>query len=205
MLAADIVCIAILFFMYLFTSTFHVFTQYIAMAVQLMVIPPAALIALSVLWKGTVPLIICLLGIVLMHNAVILPYLEPDAREVTAGGRFFLGLGMVAFSMITAYQPTVLFTRNRPESLECEWSKYPVWQDNMLLTDGRTDRSVSVKSLMTDVERYLMWRYEYILAVIYGTPNLVRPNGLVPKDSTIVRDRESGQMIGKPRYTGFFM
>jgi hypothetical protein len=119
---------------------------------------------------------------------------------------FFLGVAMVAFSIIIAYRPSLLFTRNRPESLESEWSKYQVWHDNALLADGRPERSVPVKNLMTDQDRYLLWRYEYILADIYGTPHLVRPGGLVPKDSTrIFRDKESGRMIGKARYTGFFM
>jgi hypothetical protein len=226
LLAIDIVCIVILFFMHLFTSTFQVFTQEIATAVQIAAMVLVSFIALSVVWKGIVPLIICILGIVLMHNSVILPYYaEPQPGEATFGGttftwtlytptavsvaasmHFFLGVAMVAFSIIIAYRPSLLFTRNRPESLESEWSKYPVWHDNALLADGRPERSVPVKSLMTDQDRYLLWRYEYILADIYGTPHLVRPGGLVPKDSTrIFRDKESGRMIGKARYTGFFM
>jgi hypothetical protein len=119
---------------------------------------------------------------------------------------FFLGVMMVALGMIIAYRPSLLFARNRPESLETEWSKYPMWHDNTLLADGRTERSVPVKSLMTDQDRYLLWRYEYVLADIYGTPHLVEPDGMVPKDSTrIFRDKDSGRVIGKARYTGFFM
>lgn len=224
LLAVDIICIVLLFFMHLLASTFQVFTQDIAIIIQLAAIVPAAFIALSLIWKGVVPVIICVLGVVLMHNSVILPYYEPEPGQVEIEGRvfswtyytptsvsvgsnmnFFLGLGMFSFSMIIAYRPTILFTRNRPESLENEWSKYPIWQDNTLLADGRTNRSVLVKSLMSDQDRYLLWRYEYILAVIYGTLHLARPNGLVPKDSTIMRDQETGRVLGKPRYTGFFM
>ena len=226
LLAADIVCIALLFFMHLFTSTFQVFTQDVAIVFQLAAIAPAAFIALSVVWKGMVPLIICFLGIVLMHNSVILPYFEPEPIEYTIPGidrvftwtyytpesvdvgssmNFFLGFGMAAFSIIIAYRPSMLFTKNRPESLDDEWSKYPMWQDNTLLAGGSTERSVPVKSLMTDQDRYLLWRYEYVLTVVNGTPHLVRPNGMVPADSAIVRDRESGRVIGRPRYTGYFM
>jgi hypothetical protein len=224
LLAADIVCIVLLFFMHIFTSTFQVFTPEFTTAVQVTAIALAAFIALSMVWKGVVSLIICILGIVLMHNSVILPYFEPEPGEVTIEGRlftwtyytpmsvsvgstmnYFLGLGMVAFSMIIAYRPSVLFTRNRPESMESEWSKYPVWHDNTLLADGKTEQSVPVKSMMTDQDRYLLWRYEYVLVNIYGTPHLVRPNGLVPKDSSIMRDSGTGRVIGKPRYSGFFM
>lgn len=223
LLAANIACIMLLFFMHLFTSTIRVFTPEVATAFQLAAIAPAVFIALSVVWKGVVPLIICVLGIVLMHNSVVLPYFQPESGEATVGSRlitwtyftpmsvsvgssmnFFLGLCMVAFSIIIAYRPSVLFTRNRPESLDDEWSKYPLWQDNVLLAGGSTERSVSVKSLMTDEDRYLLWRYEYVLAVVHGTPHLVRPDGLVPGGSTIVRDGDSGRVLGKPRYTGFF-
>jgi len=51
-----------------------------------------------------------------------------------------------------------------------------------------------------------LWRYEYILADIYGTPHLVMPTALVPKDSThILREKDSGLVIGKARYNGIFM
>lgn len=226
LLAIDIVCIVLLFFIHLFTSTLQTLTPEIISAVQISAIVLVAFIVLSVVWKGIVPLIICILGIALMYSSVILPYYsEPEPGEATSGNtriaytlftrvavstaaniHFFLGVSMVALSIIIAYRPSLLFTRNRPQSLESEWSKYPVWYDNTLLADGREERSVPVKSLITDQDRYLLWRYDYILADIYGTPHLVMPNGLVPKDSTrIFRDKDSGRVMGKARYSGFFM
>lgn len=210
LLATDIVCIVVVFFTSLFTLTFQVLAQEVATAVQIAALVPISFIVLSVVWKGIVPLIICILGIVLMYYSVMLPYYPTPQPAITVASNlhFFLGLGvaMVVFSIIIAYRPSWLFTRNRPESLDSEWSKYLVWHDNTLLADGRQERSIPVKSLMTDQDRYLLWRYEYVLADIYGTPHLVRPDGLVPKDSTrIFRDKDSGRMMGKARYTGFFM
>jgi hypothetical protein len=224
LLVANIVSIILLFFIHLSASTFQIFTQEIATAVQIAVTALTAFIVLSVVWKGVLPLIICILGIVLVHYSVIITLYPPELGDVNVGGtkftyplstptvgsaanmHFFLGVAMVAFSAIIAYQPSLLFARNRPESLESEWSKYPMWQDNTILADGRQEPSVPVKSLMTDQDRYLLWRYEYVLADIYGTPHLVRPGGMVPKDSTrIFRDKDSGRVMGKARYTGFFM
>jgi hypothetical protein len=226
LLATDIVCIVLLFFLHLFTSTFQTFIQEVVTAIQIAAIMLISFIALSVLSKGTVPLIICVLGIVLIHNSVILPYYSepqpgeayfgdvkftwtlysPTAVSMGASMNFFLGLSMVAFSIIIAYRPSLLFTKNRPESLDSEWFKYPVWQDNVLLADGTMESSIPVKNLMTDEERYLLWRYEYILATIYGVPHLVRPQGYVPEGSTSIhRDKESGRIMGKARYTGYFM
>jgi hypothetical protein len=226
LLATDIVCIIILFFLHLFPSTFQFFIQENVSAIQIAAILLVSSIVLSVVWKGIVPMVICVLGIVLIHNSLILPYYSkpqpgeasfgevkftwtlytPTAVSMGASMNFFLGVSMVIFSIIIAYRPSLLFTRNRPDSVDSEWLKYPLWHDNTLLADGRTEYSVPIKMLMTDQERYVLWRYEYILASIYGTPHLVRPEGYVPKYSTsIYRDRESGQIIGKARYNGFFV
>ena len=226
LLATDIVCIVVLFFLHLFPSTFQFFIQENLNAIQIAAIVLVSPIALSVVWKGVVPIVICVLGIVLIHNSLILPYYAqpepgeasfgevkftwtlytPTAVSMGASMNFFLGLSMVIFSIIIAYRPSLLFTKNRPDSVDSEWLKYPLWHDNTLLADGRTEYAVPIKMLMTDQERYVLWRYEYILASIYGTPHLVRPEGYVPKYSTsIYRDRESGRIIGKARYKGFFI
>ena len=226
LVATDIICIVLLFFLHLFPSILPLFIEESVNAIQIAAIILVSFIAISVIWKGIVPLVICVLGIVLIHNSVILPYYsEPQPGEATFGEvkfrwtlytptavsmgvamNFFLGVSMVAFSIIIAYRPSLLFTRNRPDSVDSEWMKYPLWQDNTLLADGRTEYSIPIKRLMTDQDRYILWRYEYILANIYGTPHLVRPEGYVPKYSTsIYRDRESGRMIGKARYMGFFI
>lgn len=226
LLAVSIVCMALLFFLQLFTSTFQVFTREVVNAVHLAATVLVVFIVLSVVAKGVLPLIICILGIVLMYYSVLLPYYSdpelgdssprgtkftyplftPSLAGTSANMHFFLGVSTVSLGMIIGYRPSLLFTRSRPESLDSEWSKYQVWHDNTLLAQGGMEPSVPVKSLMTDQERYLLWRYEYVLADIYGTPHLVKPNGLVPNDSTrVLRDKDSGQVIGKARYSGFFM
>jgi hypothetical protein len=50
---------------------------------------------------------------------------------------------------------------------------------------------------MTDEEKYLLWRYEYILTDVYDVPYLVKPDENVPRSSTILRDNVSRTMIGK--------
>jgi hypothetical protein len=70
---------------------------------------------------------------------------------------------------------------------------------------GYHELSVSLKSLMTAEERYLLWRYEFVLTDIFGTPYLVRPDDFVPASSTIVRDKASRSMIGKAKYMGYFV
>lgn len=218
--AIDIVCIVVLFFMHLFMSTLDVLPPQVTSAVQVAAAIPVAFIALSVLWKGVVPLVICTLGIVLMYSAITLPYYQEDSSQFGENARrrynpeaalmetnlhFFLGAAMAALSITIVRRPSILFTRNRPESLDSEWSRYPVWHDNVLLADGHAEPSVSVKSLMTDQDRCLLWRYEYVLASVHGAPHLVSPQGMVPKGSSVLRDKESGRVMGKARYNGYFM
>src|SRR5689334_6550791 len=79
----DILCMVLLFFLHLFSITFHIFTTEIVSIVQVTAIVLVAFVALSVVWKGIVPIIICTLGIVLMHNSIILPYYTtPEVNEI---------------------------------------------------------------------------------------------------------------------------
>src|SRR5215203_2438482 len=122
LLATDIICIVVLFFLHLFPSTFQFFSQENVNAIQIA-------------------------AIVLIHNSLILPYYAqpqpgeasfgevtfrwtlytPTAVSMGASMNFFLGISMVIFSIIIAYRPSLLFTRNRPDSVDSEWLKYPLW------------------------------------------------------------------------------
>src|ERR687895_343905 len=99
LLATDIVCIILLFLLQLFPSTFQ-FVQENVNAIQIAALMLVSPIALSVLWKGIVPIVICVLGIVLIHNSLILPYYsEPQPGEAS--------FGEVKFTW-TLYTPTAV-------------------------------------------------------------------------------------------------
>lgn len=218
--------VALLFMLYFFSTAARVPAPAVAVFVNAFAIVLVSFIFATVVWKGLVPAVICMLGIVLVHNAIILPYYPPSvpafpeellgnraaaepSAEVSAivatAMHFFLGLGMIAFAMIIAYRPGFLFARNRPPPVEDQWSRYPVWYDNIKLVGDHREQMVPAKSLMEDRDRYLVWRYEYVLAKIYGTPHLVRPLGLVPKKETeFVRDEETGLLVGKAKHSGYF-
>lgn len=229
LLIVNCVSIALLFLLHVFSAVVPVFAPAVGNLVNVFAIVLVSFIFASVVWKGVVPAVICMLGVVLMHNAIILPYYPPGgptfpdfmikgqdfttssseqvSSQVATTMHFFLGLGMVALAITLAYRPGFLFARNRPRPEEDEdiWSKYPIWYDNIKLVGDHREQMAQAKSLMEDKDRYLVWRYEYVLAYIYGTAHLVRPDGLVPKkDTTFVRDEESGLLIGKARHSGYF-
>ncbi len=225
LLASNAISIVLLFFLHFFIPAYQLLIYENPLAIQIVTVILVSAISLSVVCKGLVPIIICILGIILIHNSMILPfYTEPQPGEASFGDvkftwtlytptavsvgadmNFYLGISMVILSLIIAYRPSLLFTRNRPDPIDSDWLKYPLWHDHTLLANGRKEYSVSINSFVTDEERYVLWRYEYILANIYGDPHLVRPGGYVPKYSTsIYRDKESGRIIGKARYNGIF-
>lgn len=197
-----------------------------AYAVNIGAIVLAGFLFFTIAWKGLIPAAIGVLGVVLLHNAIIMPYHPPGEgalprllfadRDLASGQEraagmavtvhFLLGFGMVVLAMMVGYAPRLLFVRNRPEERDSIWAKYPIWYDNVKLAGRHFEPLVPARSLMEDKDRYLLWRYEYVLASIYGTHHLVRPDGLVPvRSMEFVRDRESGLLMGKGRFNGYFV
>jgi hypothetical protein len=155
-------------------------------------------------------------GIVIPSYALTLPtqsyfkgvriLLDQHIVSMATESYFFLGMAMVALSMILAYKPSLLYLKNRPKSLNSLWSEYQLWyDDNIRIAGEYSEPSVPLKSLMSEQEKYLLWRYEYILTSIYDTTYLVKPDALVPKSSNIFRDKQSGRVIGMAKYNGYFI
>lgn len=215
LLALSIVSITLLFLFHLYLLMSKIDPGSISEKfVTLTTIALVSIVAVSVVWKGIAPAALCAIGLTLICVGTLFPtYAASMVGEVyhrashgfateqsvlnQTHGYFFLGIGMVIFSIIIAYKPTLLYTRNRPEPMHIVWEKYPIWYDSTKAMGKYDESSVSLKSLMTDEENYLLWRYEYILTEIYGAPHLVKPDEYVPKGSTILRDKASGTMIGK--------
>jgi hypothetical protein len=226
LIALNIFSLVLMFVAFLLTFAIHLYPGELLIVLHVATFVSAGLIVLSLAPKGPIPVVISLIGIVLAYNAIVSPLYVTSVEGQTILGRqrivsaptsseslqvdrplhFFLGLSMVVFSTIIAYRPSMLFTRNRPPHSEDEWSGYPIWQDNSLLADGRTKPVIPVKNMMSEEDKHLLWRYEYVVVSIYGSLHLVKPNGMVPRDSTVlVRDKVSGRIYGKAKFTGLFM
>ncbi|HEY9399042.1 MAG TPA: hypothetical protein VIP29_04000 [Nitrososphaeraceae archaeon] len=179
------------------------------------------LVFLSILLKGIVPVAISCLGIVLLYGSTVMPSiatgsLGPFYYKASIGdlnfeainrgshGFFLLGIAMVVFSMIVAYKPHILYTRNRPVSAEKLWDKYPKWDEKLQLAGTTTESLIRLPNLLSDTEKYLLWRYEFILAIIYDTVYQVPTNSYVPESSKILREPKSHKIIGLSKY-GYFI
>jgi hypothetical protein len=179
------------------------------------------LLSLIVITKGIVPIAINCLGIVLIYGSIVVPvlgqnmlgtiYYKASIGNVTDAslyhgslGFLFLGIFMFMMSVIIGYKPSILYTRNRPQSMETFWSKYPIWKKELMWIGIRNRSLINVASLMSEKERYLLWRYEYILASINQSLFLVPINSFIPSDSVLMRERSSGKIMGMDKYIGYF-
>jgi len=176
---------------------------------------------ISILLKGIVPVAITSLGIVLLYGSIVLPsittnslgplyykasfgYLNFEAINRGTHGFFLLGVAMVVLGMIVAYKPYILYTRNRPLSADQLWAKYPKWNEKLQLASTKTESLIGLPSMMSDTEKYLLWRYEFILVDIYGTVYQVPIYSYVPVSSIIMREPKSHKIIGASKYGYFF-
>lgn len=176
---------------------------------------------ISILLKGLVPVAISCLGIVLLYGSIAIPsaignslgpfyykaytgYLNLETINRGTHGFFLLGVAMVILGMIVAYKPHILYTRNRPIPAEQLWTNYPDWSENLQLATTKTDSLIGLPSLLNDTDRYLLWRYEFVLVRIYGTVYRVPIYSYVPTSSTVMRESKSGRVIGASKY-GYFI
>lgn len=140
----------------------------------------AASLSLTVITKGIVAFAINSLGIALIYGGIVIPSFElamvgqvyykawrgnisENALYSGSLGLFVLGLSMIIFSFIIGYKPTVLYTKNRPAPMEAYWSKYPIWHKELQWTALKNGSLVKLPLLMNAKDKYLLWRYEYVL------------------------------------------
>ena len=179
------------------------------------------IIPLAIVHKGIVPIAIVGIGLPLLYAGTVIPItitsspsIYGNSEEILfiAEGYFLLGLSMMAFSIISAYKPSILYVKNRPKDTgDMNQEGYPLWDKkyggaNHVISVGRFDDEVNIplKDLMSETETYLLWRYSYVLVSIQGIRYLASPNSCVPNSSIILRD-ENGRMIGKGRFSSYLV
>ena len=59
-------------------------------------------------------------------------------------------------------------------------------------------RLIPLTSLLTFAEQNLVARFKLITVIIGGKKYLVSPYDWIPEGSTVVRDKESGSVLGIP-------
>jgi hypothetical protein len=126
------------------------------------------------------------LGYGIKHIAVIAPNSVAD--------RFFIvGVFALAFCLAIAIRPNFFKPKDSQEL------PYPIWKhqrDLELVKGSNAKRLIPISSLITFAEQNLVTKYKFITVIIGGRKFLTSPYEWVPEDSSVVRDKESGSIIG---------
>ena len=126
------------------------------------------------------------LGYGIKHIAIIAPNSVADRY-------FIVGVFTLAFCLAIALKPSFFKPKDSQDI------PYPIWKhrrDLELVKGSNATRLIPLLSLMTFAEQNLVAKYKYITVIIGGKKFLVSPYEWVPEDSTVMRDKESGSIIG---------
>ncbi|MFQ5969986.1 MAG: hypothetical protein ACE5J2_05790 [Nitrososphaerales archaeon] len=110
---------------------------------------------------------------------------------------FIIGFSAMILSLVIALKPSVFYAKGSRTGLA-----YPIWSnaaDPKSVYGPNILRMIPVMALLTSAERYLVAKYRYIQVVIGGTMYFASPADWVPEGSIVMRDKESGSLLGIPK------
>ncbi|MBI5378082.1 MAG: hypothetical protein HZA82_05605 [Thaumarchaeota archaeon] len=100
---------------------------------------------------------------------------------------FYFGMGL-----LLAYKPTIFYVRNRlPDE-----SPYPVWNIKAATMTQFSPSLIALKSLLSEKERWIVFRYKFVLVSIDDKIYLVRPNDVVPENAMVLRSKSGQSLLG---------
>jgi len=100
---------------------------------------------------------------------------------------FYFGMGL-----LLAYKPTILYARNRlPDE-----SPYPVWNSKTATMTQFSPSLIALKSLLSEKERWIVFKYKFVLVSIDDKIYLVRLNDVVPENAIVLRSKSGQSLLG---------
>src|SRR5919202_6755693 len=184
-----------------------------------LVIPLLLLFVLSTFWRGSIQTFLSLAGAITVYAGMFYVYarasgletLPPiitnklgvgrivatSSTETVADLYFIIGLLALILCVIISIKPSLF----RAKGTEVRTS-YPVWsskEDQRVELGTNIVILVTVTGLLSSTERYLVAKYKYIVVKIGRTIYFVSPEDWVPEGSIIIRDKESGSLLGIPK------
>jgi hypothetical protein len=197
---------------------------YIRQGIDSILVTLLALFVFSIFWRGSIPTFLSLAGAASVYAGMFYVYAKaagfptfspfiihkyPAARilesiPVTSTANFYFLVGMFALilSIVIALKPSFFHAKGSRFK-----QPYEVWTSNDYLESSSSVYSrqmVPVDGLLTFTERQLAAKYKYILMVIGGRTYFVSPDDWVPEGSGIIRDKESGSLLGIPKVSDGF-
>jgi len=191
---------------------------YIRQGIDSLLVPLLALFVFSIFWRGSIPTFLSLAGAACLYagmfyvyaKAVGFPSLSPfiihkypaakilESIPVDSANFYFLvGMFALALSIVIALKPSFFHAKGSRFK-----QPYQVWTSDDYLESSSSVNArqmVPVNGLLSFAERLLVTKYKYILMVIGGRTYFASPDDWVPEGSSVIRDKESGSLLGVPK------
>jgi len=184
-------------------------------AAILLAIPFVSLFIVGIFWRGSIQAFLSLAGaaswyfgfyIFAKFGLQYLPQLAPNRHGVGpvphqspyATADLYLLTGVFAFSiaLILAYKPSMFWAKGSRMG-----KSYPRWtnSDSQKSAFGGSIILIPLQGLLSLAERHLSAKYAYLIVLIDDKKYFVAPNDWVPQGSFVLRDRQSGSLLGIPK------
>lgn len=199
----------------------------IRQGIDSILVPLLALFVFSIFWRGSIPTFLSLAGAMSVYAGMFYFYAKVAslqtlpttlAHKYKAGdvdtlallasvpsvGTFYFLVGMLALflSLAIALKPSLFHAKGTRFR-----QPYPVWASEDHLTSSSTVNArqmVPVMGLLSFAEHHLVGKYKYILVIVGGKTYFVSPYDWVPEGSIVIRDKESGSLLGVPEVSDGF-
>jgi len=181
-----------------------------------LIVPILVVFVFSIFWRNIFCTFLSLTGAMLTYGGVfffhtingtaqlVTPYVANRlgygikhfvtiAPNAVADRYFIVGVFALAFCLAIAIRPNFFKPKDSQEL------PYPIWKQykDLESTKGsNATKLIPISSLLTFAEQNLVGKYKYITIIIGGRKFLVSPYEWIPEDSSVVRDEESGSIIG---------
>ena len=186
--------------------------------IDFLVIPLLALFVFSIFWRGSIPTFLSLTGSLMTYAGMYyiqakyagLQNLPPTIANRLGYGTiseshfhiypyaqlyFLSGIFFLTLCLVIALKPSFFRAKGT------KYSPYPIWSnDNIETIPGKNfSPLIPVSSLLSFAEQHLATTYRYIILMIYERIYFVSPDDWIPQGSKIIRDKETGSLMGIPK------
>lgn len=183
-----------------------------------LVLPFLALFVFSIFWRGSIPTFLSLTGSLMTYAGMYyiqakyagLQTISPIIESKLGYGKivesfvhvnsyaqlyFLSGIFFLVLCLVIALKPSFFRAKG------AKYSPYPIWSsnDSKIISDKSFSRLIPVSSLLNFAEQHIATTYRYITLMIDGTIYFVSPDDWVPQESFIIRDKETGSLMGIPK------
>lgn len=118
-------------------------------------------------------------------------YLE-HSRTILKENGVYVGILNITIGLLLAYRPNIIYVKNR---LPFEYP-YPIWESKKNPVTRFSPPMIKIRSLLTDKEKGVIFRYRFVLVKINNKIYLAKTNDKVPEDAILLRSKSGSSLLG---------